>query len=80
MANDHLYLLNTTLIHKHFLDYSSYSELVFFKLCFKWLDKGPKVKEFLVYYRHPNTACEVLTADVYAIIDKLTNNEVLVLS
>ena len=26
--------------------------------------------------RHPNTACEVLTADVYAIIDKLTNNEV----
>ena len=53
---------------------------MFFKLRFKWLDKGPKVKEFLVYYRHPNTACEVLTADVYAIIDKLTNNEVLVLS
>lgn len=27
-------------------------------------------------FRHPNMACEVLTADVYAIIDKLTNNEV----
>ena len=54
--------------------------LFFLKLCFKWLGKGPKVKEFLVCYRHPNTACEVLTADVYAIIDKLTNNEVLVLS
>ena len=54
--------------------------LSFVKFCFKWLGKGPKVKEFLVCYRHPNTACEVLTADVYAIIDKLTNNEVLVLS
>ena len=80
VPNDHLYLLNTTLIRKKLLDCSSYSEPFFFKLCFKWLDKGPKVKEFLVCYRHPNTACEVLTADVYAIIDKLTNNEVLVLS
>ena len=71
------YHLNT---QKNFPDCSSYSELVFLKLCFKWLGKGPKVKEFLVCYRHPNTACEVLTADVYAIIDKLTNNEVLVLS
>ena len=67
-------------IRKKLLDCSLYSEPFFFKLCFKWLDKGPKVKEFLVCYRHPNTACEVLTADVYAIIDKLTNNEVLVLS
>ena len=80
VANDHLYLLNTTLIRKKLLDCSSYSEPFLFKLCFKWLDKGPKVKEFLVCYRHPNTACEVLTADVYSIIDKLTNNEVLVLS
>ena len=80
VPNDHLYLLNITLIRKKLLDCSSYSEPFFFKLCFKWLDKGPKVKEFLVCYRHPNTACEVLTADVYAIIDKLTNNEVLVLS
>lgn len=32
-------------------------------------------KEDCLKYKHPNTACEVLTADVYAIIDKLTNNE-----
>ncbi|KAL9984425.1 hypothetical protein ACROYT_G006713 [Oculina patagonica] len=32
-------------------------------------------KEECLKYKHPNTACEVLTADVYAIIDKLTNNE-----
>ncbi|XP_020629386.1 serine/threonine-protein phosphatase 6 regulatory subunit 3-like [Orbicella faveolata] len=32
-------------------------------------------KEECLKYKHPNMACEVLTADVYAIIDKLTNNE-----
>ena len=35
-----------------------------------------KYGELVICCRHPNTACEVLTADVYAIIDKLTNNEV----
>lgn len=32
--------------------------------------------KLVLCFRHPNMACEVLTADVYAIIDKLTNNEV----
>lgn len=39
------------------------------------LDPPDENKEDCLKYKHPNTACEVLTADVYAIIDKLTNNE-----
>lgn len=39
------------------------------------LQSPDESKDDCVKYKHPNTACEVLTADVYAIIDKLTNNE-----
>ncbi|KAK2573120.1 Serine/threonine-protein phosphatase 6 regulatory subunit 3 [Acropora cervicornis] len=39
------------------------------------LQQPDESKDDCMKYKHPNTACEVLTADVFAIIDKLTNNE-----